>query len=224
MELSIDTAGPVAGVALTDRGALLADLSWRSRAGHAAELLPAIESVLIRTGADRADLRAVFVCQGPGGYAGLRVGVSTAMGLAFALGLDALGVNRLEADAWMHAAYPGPILPIHAAGRGDLAWTVYSAAGGWHAAMPARISLPTSLLAEAPQGALLCGEVDDTLAEAARQQRPDLHVFSGPAHHRRALTIASLAWSRYAAGARDDPAALEPIYLREPNITKKAER
>lgn len=216
MELSIDTAGAVGGVALTESGTLLADLAWRTRAGHAADLLPAIASVLEWAGARQRDLDAIFVCQGPGGYAGLRVGISTAMGLAYALGAGLLGVNRLEADAYVHAAFPGPVVPVHSAGRGEFAWCVYE---DGVAVATARLTPPEDLLEGAPPGVLLCGEVEGELAEKARTARPDLHVLSGPAFTRRAITIAALAWPRYAAGERDDPATLEPVYLREPHIT-----
>lgn len=222
MELSIDTADPVAGVALTDHGELVADLAWRSRAGHAAELLPAIDTVFRQAQVEREKLEAIFICRGPGGYAGLRVGVSTAMGLAFALGVNVLGVNRLEADAWTQRSYPGPVVAIHAAGRGDYAWAVYTDMDGWHNVSPARITNAGELIAAAPSDALLCGQVDDALVTHIRESRADLIISSGPAHRRRAITIAALAWSRFERGDRDDPAAIEPVYLREPNITRKS--
>jgi tRNA threonylcarbamoyl adenosine modification protein YeaZ len=233
LELSIDTAGPIAGVALTDGGELVADLAWRAHAGHAAELLPAVDLLLARAGASRETLEAIFVCRGPGGYAGLRVGISTAMALAFGLGAGLLAVGRLEADAYPHAAYPGAIVPVHAAGRGELAWAVYAAArpdpgtperarngdvAGWRETAPPRLTWQDALIAEAPRQALICGEVDDELADMLRAARPDLRLVRGPAFARRAVTLAALAWPRYRAGARDSHLALEPIYLREPSI------
>ncbi len=219
MELTIDTAGPVAGVALSQEGTLLADLAWRVRGSHAAELLPALSQLLERAGASRHDLRAVFVCRGPGSYAGLRVGISTAMGLAFALDVDVLGVGRLEADAYVHAAYPGPVVAVHAAGRGDLAWAAYEGDGDWRELIPPRLGRAEALATAAPHGALICGEIDAELAALLARNRPDVRVLVGVAHQRRAALIAALAWPRFAAGARDNRYALEPIYLREPNIT-----
>jgi tRNA threonylcarbamoyladenosine biosynthesis protein TsaB len=206
---------------VTDSGRLLADFAWRTKAGHAAELLPAIEHLLARSGVARADIGAVFVCRGPGSYGGLRVGISTAMGLAFALGADLLGVSRLEADAYVHAGFVGSIVPVHAAGRGEIAWAVYESGDDWQERAPARLSWPESLVEEAPAGALICGEVADEVREPIATRRPDLRIVQGPAHARRAITLAELAWPRYQAGARDNHHALEPIYLREPNITRR---
>lgn len=219
MELTIDTAGPVAGVALSQEGALIAELTWRVRLSHAAELLPALSQLLERAGASRSDLRAVFVCRGPGSYAGLRVGISTAMGLAYALDADVLGVGRLEADAYAHAAYPGPVVAVHAAGRGDLAWAAYQGNGDWREVIPPRLGRAEAVVAAAPRGALVCGEIDAELGDLLARDRPDVRVFAGMAQLRRAALIAALAWPRFAAGARDNRYALEPIYLREPNIT-----
>ena len=82
MELTIDTASALASVAITEAGHLVAELSWSAGRGHAADLLPNIERVLQSGGASRTAIDAIFVNRGPGGYAGLRVGISTALALA----------------------------------------------------------------------------------------------------------------------------------------------
>ncbi len=220
LELAIDTAGTVASVALSSEGTLLAELTWRTRANHSAELIPAIETVLAQAGCEREQIRVLFVDRGPGAYAGLRVGISTAMGLALALGTELLAAGRLELDAYPHAAFPGPICPIHQAGRGDLAWAVYrgSAAGVEELSAP-RLSTLTELLEQAPRDALFCGElagIDTTL----RERLPEARCASTAASLRRAAALAELGWRRFCAGARDNPLSVEALYLREPAITK----
>jgi tRNA threonylcarbamoyladenosine biosynthesis protein TsaB len=217
VELSLDTASDMASVALSDQGRLLAELTWRCERNHSTELMPAADGLLRRLSAGKEALTAVFVCIGPGGYAGLRVGVATAKGLAFALDVPLVGVGRLELDAWAHAAYPGPVCPVHRAGRGELAWAVYHGPmEDWREIAPPRLSRPDVLLSEAPQGALFCGEIDDELAGAlaARGER----VASTPLAVRRAGYLAELGWRRLQAGRRDDPRTLVPLYLREPAI------
>ena len=125
MELSIDTASDWASIAVSDEGRLLGEMTWRCERQHSVQLLPSIQALLARLGVDKGDLRRVFVCIGPGGYAGLRVGVSTAKGLAFALKASVVGVGRLEAEAYQFAACGRPICAIHRAGRGEVAWAVY---------------------------------------------------------------------------------------------------
>ncbi|HZQ36056.1 MAG TPA: tRNA (adenosine(37)-N6)-threonylcarbamoyltransferase complex dimerization subunit type 1 TsaB [Dehalococcoidia bacterium] len=221
LELAIDTAGPVSSVALTSEGALLAELTWRTRTNHSAELIPAIETVLAQAGREREQIRVLFVDRGPGAYAGLRVGISTAMGLALALNAELLAAGRLELDAYPHAASPGPICAIHQAGRGDLAWAVYAtgSAAGLEELIAPRLSTLDELVDAAPSHALFCGELAGL--EAALRGRLPAARFAGPAASlRRAAALAELGWQRYRAGARDNPLSVEPLYLREPAITR----
>jgi len=95
MELSIDTASELASIALSQEGALVAEMTWRCRRNHTVELLPSVERLLGQAGASKADLTAVFVCTGPGMYTGLRVGVTVVKALAHALALPSVGVGRL---------------------------------------------------------------------------------------------------------------------------------
>src|SRR3989337_1422311 len=115
----------MASVALSQEGVLQAEVTWRCRRNHTSELLSTIDRLLTQAGASKGDLTAVFACTGPGMYTGLRVGVSTAQGLAYALKLPVVGVGRLELDAYQHAVFPGRIVAVHRAGRGELAWPAY---------------------------------------------------------------------------------------------------
>jgi tRNA threonylcarbamoyladenosine biosynthesis protein TsaB len=223
VELAIDSAGSPASVALTRAGALVAELTWHTQNNHSAELLPAIELLLDRAGVDRAQIRLIFVDRGPGGYAGLRVGISTAMGLALGLGSELVAVGRLEIDAWPHAAYPGPICPLHQAGRGDLAWALYEHVGTWRELEAPRLTTLDELLAAAPRNALFCGEVGG-LEERITAALPRARIAAGAASIRRAAALAELGWRRYTAGERDNPVAVEPLYLREPSITQPKAR
>ncbi len=219
MELSIDTASEIASVALSQKGALLAEITWRCRRNHTVELLPTIDRLLAHVSASKQELTALFVCIGPGMYTGLRVGVSTAKGLAFALGLPLVGVGRLELDAYPHAAFPGPIVALHRAGRGELAWAAYRA-DPWRELVPPRLSLPPELIRLARRlrrRTLFVGEIDDELAAHLKDALGPRATLAPPtASIRRAATLAQLAHRHLAAGQTDDPALLRPVYLRPP--------
>jgi tRNA threonylcarbamoyladenosine biosynthesis protein TsaB len=225
MELTIDTASEMASVALSQEGTLVAEITWRCPRNHSAELLPTLQYLMQRASVAKSDLKAIFVCIGPGSYTGLRVGMSTAKGLAFALGLPLVGVGRLETDAYQHADYPGPICPIHRAGRGELAWAVYARdGGGWHEVVPPRLSALEGLLAAGRRRlkrALFCGEISEEVAERLREVlgRQTL-VAEAAMSVRRAGFIAELAWRRLVAGQTDDAASLKPIYLREAVVAR----
>jgi tRNA threonylcarbamoyladenosine biosynthesis protein TsaB len=213
VELSIDTASDLASLALSREGAVVHERSWHCRRNHTVELLPAIDAMLREADVEKGDLSAAFVCIGPGMYTGLRVGVSIGKGLARALGLAMVGVGRLELDAYPHRAYDGDVVAVHRAGRGDLAWAAYRN-GPWREVVAPRLSPAGELVATLGSPSLVVGEVDDGLKEllAGRAQVSDEPPRGrGPA-------LARLGWERLAAGRRDDPALLRPIYLRPPAI------
>ena len=219
MELSIDTASEIASVALSREGVLQTELSWRCRRNHTVELLPTIDRLLAQMGAAKQDLAAVFVCIGPGMYTGLRVGVSTAQGLAYALKLPVVGVGRLELDAWQHAAFPGRIVAVHRAGRGELAWATYRSRP-WRQVTAPRLDWPAEVVRRARGRTLFCGEADEELGKAATDALGDNAVFASPAASvRRAAFLAELGYRRLAAGEGDDAASLRVIYLRPPAIS-----
>lgn len=217
-ELSIDTASEIASVALSADGALVAEITWRCRRNHTVELLPTIERLLAQVVSEKSDLEAIFACTGPGMYTGLRVGVSTAQGLAQGLGIPVIGVGRLELDAYPHSAFPGAVVGVHRAGRGDLAWAAY-AASPWREVSPPRLSKPEELGRSLEGPALLVGELDAETAERIRSTaNGEIAVASAAGSIRRAAVLSELGLGRLNAGESGDPAELRPIYLRPPAI------
>ncbi|MBI2912313.1 MAG: tRNA (adenosine(37)-N6)-threonylcarbamoyltransferase complex dimerization subunit type 1 TsaB [Chloroflexi bacterium] len=221
MELSIDTASEMASVALSRQGSLLAEITWRCRRNHTVELLPTVERLLSQAGVGKDELQAVFVCVGPGMYTGLRVGVSTAKGLACGLGLPLVGVGRLELDAYPHAAFPGPIVAVHRAGRGELAWASYRG-GPWRELTPPRLSQPEDFARRVRTRTLFVGEIDDALSARLQDVAGARAIIaSAAASTRRAGALAELAYERLTDGHTSDPALLRPIYLRPPAISPR---
>ncbi len=216
MELSIDTASDWGSIAVSEEGRLLGEMTWRCERQHSVQLLPGVEALLGRLAVDKHALTAVFVDIGPGGYAGLRVGVSTAKGLAFALPAKIVGVGRLEIEAYQFAACERPVCAVHRAGRGELAWAVYQGPQAeWRELMAPRLSAPEALLGEAPSDAMFVSEVGDGAGEMLPEAGA---TFAVTTVHRRAGLLAELGWARLAAGKVDDAQTLTPLYLREPAI------
>ncbi|UVK43519.1 tRNA (adenosine(37)-N6)-threonylcarbamoyltransferase complex dimerization subunit type 1 TsaB [Mesorhizobium sp. AR07] len=95
--------------------------------GHAERLMAVIAEALTASATDYAGLGAIAVSVGPGSFTGLRVGVSTARGLALALKVPAIGVTTLEAlAAEAAAAFPGrAVLAALDAGREEIHAALY---------------------------------------------------------------------------------------------------
>ena len=97
--LALETATDVCSAALMRDGTLTAQASLHRPRVHAEQLAPLIRDLLARAAVDRSALDAVAVSMGPGSYTGLRIGVSTAKGLALAVDAVLIGVPTLEALA-----------------------------------------------------------------------------------------------------------------------------
>jgi tRNA threonylcarbamoyladenosine biosynthesis protein TsaB len=97
--LCIETSTTVCSVALCRNGNVLAIKESNDGYTHAASITLFIQQVMHQSGYVLADIDAVAVSMGPGSYTGLRVGVSTAKGLCYALQKPLLAVNTLKALA-----------------------------------------------------------------------------------------------------------------------------
>ena len=97
--LHIETATTTCSVCVAEDGKLLAKKESTEKNIHAAKLTVFVEEVMAQAGKSFSDLQAVAVSMGPGSYTGLRIGVSTAKGLCYALDIPLIAVNTLEAMA-----------------------------------------------------------------------------------------------------------------------------
>lgn len=97
--LNIDTATEHASVCLSQDGKSLIVESNPNQKDHAAFIQPAIKRIMITAECDLSSIDAIAVSNGPGSYTGLRVGLSTAKGLCYALDKPLLLLNTLEVIA-----------------------------------------------------------------------------------------------------------------------------
>lgn len=95
--LQIDTSTTICSVALSENGQTLQVIDLGEPNAHAAKLTVLIAEILKQTNRTMKDLSAVAVSMGPGSYTGLRIGVSTAKGLCYALDIPLIAINTLEA-------------------------------------------------------------------------------------------------------------------------------
>ena len=166
MELSIEAASDDVGIALSVDGVVGLSATWVTERNHSVELLPNIDRMLTEAGRTKADVSAVFIDLGPGGYAGLRVSVSIAKALAHGLGVPMAGVGRLEVDAWSVAGeLPAGtrVVAVHRAGRGEVAWAAYRS-GDWREEMAPHITRTDALRDAITSGDAVTGDIDDDLA------------------------------------------------------------
>lgn len=221
--LALETATDVCSVAVADGSRLVAEVSLRRPRAHAEQLVPMVGEALRLAGRAATDLGAVAVSQGPGSYTGLRIGASTAKGLALAAGARLVAVPSLEALASRAAPFAGPgdlVLPAFNARRDE----VYAAAfrvGVGGAITPLRDTAVLSLgalgaWAPSPESGCvwLLGEGARQTAPALAEAGMEARVLGPEAVAPSAAAVARRAWPRIESGAFEDVAAFEPFYLK----------
>lgn len=102
--LQIETSSNVCSVALAQKGVCIDEYNIVEPNMHATKLTLLIESILKRNGLLFSDLSAIAVSMGPGSYTGLRIGVSSAKGLCYALDKPLIGISTLQS---MFEGYKG---------------------------------------------------------------------------------------------------------------------
>ena len=122
--LNIETATKNCSVSLAKNGEtiVLKELN-NGNYSHAEKLHQFIKQVVEESGIELTDLKAIAVSKGPGSYTGLRIGVSAAKGLCFALDIPLIAIDTLQVLALSISISDGLVIPLLDARRME----VYSA-------------------------------------------------------------------------------------------------
>lgn len=130
--LSIESATSICSVALHRDGELMKLSEHDQDSAHAKELMLLIEQMFLQVGMKPSELAALAVSSGPGSYTGLRIGVSVAKGLAFALDLPLISVDTLTALAFQAIPFCDDndfVIPLLDARRMEVYTSVFEKGG-----------------------------------------------------------------------------------------------
>ena len=209
--LGIETAGPVAGVALLQAGQAPRVRTFEARRTLGAELAPAIQALLEEAGAVEQGPDLIAVDVGPGSYTGLRIGIAAAKGLAFAWRRPVVGISATVAlRTW--APKDVPVVCALDASRGEVYAQLFPTQGN---APDPEVGAPDEL-SEAYANAWVVGDAAELLVGHV----PGARLLEPAIEWPTPLRIAELGAERYAQGGRDDSLALIPTYFR--STTAKA--
>jgi tRNA threonylcarbamoyl adenosine modification protein YeaZ len=213
--LAIDTSSAQCAACVfdTDRGRETGRHVLDLGKGHAEHLMAVIEAALGQAGAGYSALGRIAVSVGPGSFTGVRVGVSTARGLALALKIPAIGISTLEAvAAESHADNTAKVLVAFESAGGALQAALYSPRGE---------TLMAPAIVQADEAVRLAHEHSPTLAGTAARRIAeasgvDLTIGSE-------LNTADIGiYARLCATKGDDAEKPKPLYLREPDARPQA--
>ena len=194
LTLAFDTATTAATSALVDDGEVLAE-----RVSRAQTLLEDVDALLRQGGKRPSDIDALAVGIGPGSFTGVRIGLAVARGLALSLGVRGSGVSTLAALA---EGAPGAVPVVDARRR-----EVFSLVGG-----EPQVLAPAELPVE--PGTICVGDGALRYRELLEEKGAVVPPDADERHLPRARFHARLA------GAPGPVEALEPLYLRVPDVER----
>ena len=217
--LHIETATDVCSVALSKGSEIIGVKEEAGGNNHAKNLLPFVDEVLQQGGCKIADLNGVAVSIGPGSYTGLRIGVSTAKGIAYTAGIPVMAISTLEGIAqgakalWAKSSDEQPqIIPMIDARRMEVFTTRYNFNMNPLEEVSAKIideNTFAELLSE--QKVLFCGNGMPKCRELL-STFPNACFIDAPVSAKNMLPTALRKWQ---SNDFENLAYFEPFYLKE---------
>jgi tRNA threonylcarbamoyladenosine biosynthesis protein TsaB len=223
--LGIESATARVGCAMANhQGVIAAAHATRGRQ-HAEALVPQIDFIRRQAGVELSDISLVAVDLGPGLFTGLRVGISTAMALAYALKVPMIGVSSLDLVAYPARFSPRLIAVAIDARRGELFSALYrKVPGGVQRVSEPRVVAPDVLASDLTATGEECVLVGDGAVRYREQLdgNPRCEPADPALAHPSADSLVQLAHARALREDFVSPAELRPIYLRKPDAAEAA--
>jgi tRNA threonylcarbamoyladenosine biosynthesis protein TsaB len=116
--LAIDTSNQAMGVAILENNQISGEIVTNVKKNHSVRLMPAIDHLMKEVAIVPEELNKIVVAKGPGSYTGVRIGLTTAKTMAWALNIPVVGISSLEALSYQGRFFQGYICPFFDARRG----------------------------------------------------------------------------------------------------------
>jgi len=214
--LLLETATTTCSVALAENGNIIAVKEVNERNIHASHITLFIDEVMSKSEKEYSDLRAIAISKGPGSYTGLRIGVSTAKGLCYALDIPLIGIDTIAAMASglmesFDIPDSGLLIPMVDARRMEVYTGIYRKDLSVVESVSAKIIDIDSFFEFREQELFLFGDGSDKFKVLFADQ-PNINFidFSTSASHLNSLTSKKFRDSEF-----ENLAYFEPFYLKD---------
>jgi tRNA threonylcarbamoyladenosine biosynthesis protein TsaB len=223
--LSLETSTQYCSVALHKNGILISSQLIDTPRSAASQLAVVVEQLIKDAGISMKDLSGIVVASGPGSYTGLRIGVATAKGLAYALNIPLFSVNTLELMAYqfMHTVFERNqdddflMCPMLDARRMEVYSAVFDQHLNYTQTVQAKIIDPFSfieLLNLKP--VFFFGDGADKCRSLITHQNAKFYSDVVP----QASFLGEMGYRKFQQGLREDLVLFEPFYLKDFLIKK----
>ncbi|RYJ36921.1 Peptidase M22, glycoprotease [Flavobacterium anhuiense] len=219
--LNIETATKNCSVSIAKDGQTivcseLADEGY----SHAEKLHVFIEEVIAKAGISAQDLKAVAVSQGPGSYTGLRIGVSAAKGLCYALNIPLIAVDTMQTLASQAGVADGKIIPMLDARRMEVYSAIFNSDLTIERGIKAEI-IDENSFQEYTDKLYFVGDCADKCKTVLTKNN---FVFLENIKYPSAQAMSKISFDKYQISDIVDVAYFEPYYLKDFIITAPSKK
>ncbi len=218
--LGIDSSGMTASAAIVSGDILVAEFTVNNKQTHSQTLLPMIDQVVKMSGIGLEELDGIAVAAGPGSFTGLRIGSSTAKGMALALNKPIIPVPTLEGMAYRMAGFGGVICPLMDARRSQVYTGIYRMSGSRMECLLEQCAVDILDIAakvnELNENVVFLGD-GVPVHRAVLEEKIKVSYQFAPLHLNRqsAASVAALGMIYMEEGKIEDAKDHKPIYLRQ---------
>ena len=226
--LSVDSSYSTATCALIKDDKILAEINLNDKKQHSVILMRLIDSILKEYEIDINDIDAFIISRGPGSFTGLRIGMATLKGLAFASKKPLISVSTLDTLAYNSISFQGIICPIMDALRDNIYTCLYKNEN----------NNLTPLIKEQ------CLNINELVTILKEQTLPIIFVGDGVAKHKeflqenipnsffapnhsnfpKASSVGELGIKKINDGVIENIDSINPIYLRKSQAEREYEK
>ncbi|RED21930.1 tRNA threonylcarbamoyladenosine biosynthesis protein TsaB [Flavobacterium cutihirudinis] len=210
--LNIETATKNCSVSIAKNGeTILCKEIAEEGYSHAEKLHVFIEEAIAESGVSVQDLDAIAVSQGPGSYTGLRIGVSAAKGLCFALNIPLIAVDTLKTLASQAKVSDGKIIPMLDARRMEVYSEIFNADLEVERAIQAEIITEDSFK-DFSEKLYFVGDCAEKCKPVLTKSN---FVFLEEIKYPSAKDMSKISYDKYQKSDTVDVAYFEPYYLKD---------
>lgn len=219
--LAVDTSAVTASAAVMRDGVIVGTVSFTNGLTHSQTIMPMVDYCLKGASMTAGDINLFAVSNGPGSFTGLRIGVGTIKGLAYACGKPCAGVSTLKALAYNIAPTDAAIVPIMDARRNQVYCAAYKYDGSVINELfpPAAVSID-KLCENLTEKTIFVGDGVKIYREKIKEIMKDNALFAPPQ-----LCLQNAGSVCFAALSEESvsPEKLEVVYLRKPQAERERE-
>jgi len=210
--LNIETATKNCSVSIAKNGETIVCKEIAEEGySHAEKLHVFIEEVIAEAKITVQDLTAIAVSQGPGSYTGLRIGVSAAKGLCFALNIPLIAVDTLQTLASQAKVSEGKIIPMLDARRMEVYSAVFNTALETERPILAEV-IDENSFAAYTETVYFVGDCADKCKAVLTKEN---FVFLEEIKYPSAAAMSKISYDKYQKSDTVDVAYFEPYYLKD---------